>query len=69
MHTVSLHDAEQAHKKSMKTFAARVRGIAANCVLKKACTCGLNFSFTDETVYHVELAGLRDRKLQVWCTS
>ena len=37
VHTVSLHEAEQAPEESVKTFAARVRGIAANCELEKAC--------------------------------
>ena len=53
----------------MKTFAARVRGIVASCVLEKACACGATVSFMEETVYHVVLAGLRDRDLQAQCTS
>ena len=69
VHTVALHEAEQAPEESVKTFAARVRGIAASCVLEKACACGANVSFMEETVYHVVLAGLRDRELQTRCTS
>ena len=30
VHTVSLHEAEQAPEESVKTFAAQVRGLAAN---------------------------------------
>ena len=69
VHTVSLHEAEQAPEESVKTFAARVRGIAANCELEKACACGAKVNYTEETVYHVVLAGLRDRDLQARCTS
>lgn len=69
VHTVSLHKAEQAPEESVKTFAARVRGIAANCELKKACMCGAKVNYTEETVYHVVWAGLRDRDVQARCTS
>ena len=34
VHTVTLHEAVQAQGESVKTFAARVRGIAANCALE-----------------------------------
>ena len=69
VHTVSLHEAEQAPEESVKTFVAWVRGIAANCELEKACTCGAKVNYTEETLYHVVLAGLRDRDLQARCTS
>ena len=60
VHTVALHDARQTAEESTKAFAARVRGIAANCELVKDCSCGVKVSFLEETVYHVVLAGLRD---------
>ena len=69
VHTVTLHEAEQAPEETVKTFAARVRGIAANCELQKTCGCGATVNYTEETVYHVVLAGLRDRDLQARCTS
>ena len=38
VHTVTLHEATQGPTESVKTFAARVRGIAANCSLEVQCT-------------------------------
>ena len=67
VHTISLHEAKQAKEESTKAFAARVQGIAASCNLTKPCTCGIAVSFTDETVYHVVLAGLRDPEMQERC--
>ena len=69
VHTVNLHDARQAPEESTKSFAARVRGIAANCALAKDCACGQKISFLEETVYHVVLAGLRDTEMQERCLS
>ena len=69
VHTVSLHDSRQSAEESTKAFAARVRGIAANCELTKDCGCGLKVSFLEETVYHVVMAGLRDREMQDRCLS
>ena len=69
IHTVHLHEAKQISDETTKAFAARVRGIASNCTLHKQCTCGLQVSFLEETVYHVVLAGLRDRELQEACTT
>ena len=65
-HTVALHEAKQMADETTKTFAARVRGIASNCSLSKMCSCNpaTKVSFVDETVYHVVLAGLRDREMQ-----
>ena len=60
VHTVTLHKAEQAPEETVKTFAARVRGIAANCKLQKDCECGATVNYSDETVYHVVLASMRD---------
>ena len=67
VHTVSLHEARQGADESTKAFAARGRGIAANCDLSKDCTCGVKVSFLEETVYHVVMAGLRDREMQERC--
>ena len=71
VHTVALHGAQQHHDESTKAFAARVRGIASNCNLSKksGCPCDIDVSYLEETVYHVVLAGLRDRDLQERCTS
>ena len=69
VHTVALHDARQAAEEPTKTFAARVRGIASNCELTKDCGCGQKVSFLEETVYHVVMAGLRDRDMQDRCLS
>ena len=71
VHTVSLHSAQQNQDESTKAFAARVRGIASNCNLSKksGCVCNIDVSYLEETVYHVVLAGLRDRDLQERCTS
>ena len=69
IHTVSLHEAQQLPEESTKTFAARVRGIASDCELQKKCSCGEIVSYTEETVYHVVLAGLRDRELLERCTT
>ena len=38
VHTVQLHSAKQQQHESVKAFAARVRGIASNCGLKKKCS-------------------------------
>ena len=69
IHTVRLHEAEQIPDESCKAFAARVRGIASNCVLNKKCDCGKDVSYLEETVYNVVLAGLRDKDMQEACTT
>ena len=69
IHTVRLHEATQVPDESVKTFSARVRGIASNCVLVKKCECLKPVSYLDETVYHVVLAGLRDKDMQEACTT
>ena len=69
VHTVSLHKARQLPEESTKAFAAHVRGIAANCHLAMDCTCRVKVSFLEETVYHVLMAGLRDRDRQERCLS
>ena len=69
IHTVHLQEAQQISDESTKAFAARVRGIASNCTLSKSCVCGVRVSYLEETVYHVVLAGLRDRELQEACTT
>ena len=72
VHTVTLHEAEQAQGENVKTFAARVRGIAANCGLEQSCTaagCNTMITYSEATVYHVVLAGLHDRELQSRCTA
>ena len=56
-------------EESVKAFAARARVIASNCELEKNCSCGRAVNYTEETVYNVVLAGLRDRDLQERCTA
>jgi hypothetical protein len=63
VHTVELHEAKQAAGESIRLFAARVRGIAANCNLSKTCGCG-SVSFVEETVYNVILAGIYSEEMQ-----
>ena len=67
VHTVTLHEARQMPEEPTKAFAGRVRGIANDCSLSKACNSTV--SFLEETVYHVVLAGLRDREMQERCLS
>ena len=69
VHTVHLHEAKQLSDESIKTFAARVKGIASNCQLQKPCPCGKDVSYLEETVYHVVLSGIRDGELQEACTT
>ena len=67
IHIVNLHDAKQTVEASTNAFAARIRGIAANCNLSKACTkakCDTKVSFVDETIFNIILFGLRDHKMQ-----
>jgi hypothetical protein len=67
VHTVELHEAKQASTESIRLFTARVRGIATNCNLAKACVqdgCTAIVSFIEETVYHVTLAGLYDTDMK-----
>jgi len=63
VHVVTLHDLKQQSDENVQTFAARVKGVAASCGLQKTCTaaaCNEVVSFTEETCYHVVLAGLHD---------
>ena len=69
VHTVHLHESKQLPDETCKTFTARVRGTASNCTLSKKCECGKDVSYLEETVYHVVLAGIRDRELQEACTT
>ena len=72
VHTVTLHEARQMPEEPTKAFAGRVRGIANDCSLSKVCpnrACNSTVSFLEETVYHVVLAGLRDREMQERCLS
>ena len=71
VHTVQLHSAKQQPHESVKAFAARVRGIASNCGLKKKCSCtpATDVSYLEETVHDVVLTGLRDQDLQEKCTA
>ena len=69
IHTVHLHKAKQEAGENVKSFAARVRGVANDWKLSKACSCGQTVSYLEETCYHVVLAGLRDEDLQERCTT
>ena len=70
IHTVRLHEAKQLPEKSAKAFAARDRGIAANCELQELChQCFVPVCYTEATLYHIVMAGLNDRDLQQHCTA
>ena len=70
IHRFLLHEAKQSPDESTKTFVARVRGIAANCDLQVSChSYQAIVSYTEDTVYHVVMAGLSDRELQQRCTT
>lgn len=63
VHVVTLHELKQQSDENVQSFAARVKGVAASCGLQKTCTsatCQEVVSFTEETCYHVVLAGLAD---------
>ena len=70
IHRVHLHEAKQSPDESTKTFAARFRGIAANCDLQVSChVCHASVSYTVDTVYHIVMASFSDRYLQQCCTT
>ena len=67
LHVVTLHNLKQNSDENVKAFAARVRGIAKNCELKKTCSktgCNEAVSFLEETCYHVVMTGLISEELQ-----
>ena len=68
VHTMTLHKAEQTPEESVKTFAARVRGITANCALEKY-TCSETVNYTEETPCHIVLACITDWNMQASCMS
>lgn len=67
IHVVSLHETKQRPDETVKAFSARVKGVAKNCNLKKTCPksgCSEMVSFTEETCYHVVLAGIHNEELR-----
>ena len=67
LHVVSLHEMRQMPDETVKAFSARVRGVAKNCNLTKQCSkqnCSETISFTEETCYHVVLAGIHNEELR-----
>ena len=67
LHVVSLHETRQNPNESIKSFCARVRGIAQNCKLEKNCSstsCNEQISFVEETCFHVVLTGLADEEVR-----
>ena len=67
LHVVSLHGSIQIQDEKIKTFCARIKGIAQNCNLKKTCsksTCDEVVSFMEETCFHVAIAGLMDEDIK-----
>ena len=67
LHVVSLHGSIQIQDEKIKTFCARIKGIAQNCNLKKTCsksTCDEVVSFMEETCFHVAIAGLIDEDIK-----
>ena len=62
VHVVNLHEQRQQSDENVHSFAARVRGIAASCGLQKKCPgCDQTVNFSEETCYHVVMAGLCDQ--------
>ena len=67
LHVVSLHETKQLRDETVKAFSTRARGVAKNCKLEKQCTklgCDEMISFTEETCYHVVLAGIYEETLR-----
>ena len=67
VHVVTLHELKQQSDENVKTFAARVKGVAASCGLQKVCTsatCQQVIQYVEETCYHVVLAGLTDQSMK-----
>lgn len=65
VHVVNLHELRQQSDQNVHTFAAQVRGIATNCGLQKKCgNCQEVVNYTEETAYHVVMAGLCDQGMK-----
>ena len=64
VHTVNLHGLKQFQNENVHTFAARTRGVAASCNLVKSCTCNAVVNYSEETCFHVVLAGLYDQDMK-----
>ena len=67
LYVVSLHETKQFPQETVKAFSAQVRGMAKNCKLTKTCmavACTESVSITEETRYHVILAGIHDETLK-----
>ena len=65
VHVVNLHELRQQSDENVHAFAARVRGIAASCVLQKKCHgCQEVVTYSEETCYHVVMAGLCDQSMK-----
>ena len=61
VHVINLHELRQQSDENVHAFAARVRGIAASCGLQKECPgCKIMVNYSEETCYHVVMAGLCD---------
>ena len=67
LHVITLHEAKQSSEENVKSFSARVRGIAKNCELTKVCPkqgCLEQVSFLEETCYHTVITGILDDDLR-----
>ena len=65
VHVVNLHELRQQSDENVHAFAARVRGIAASCNLHKKCSgCQLVVNYSEETCFHVVMAGLCDQEMK-----
>ena len=65
VHVVNLHELRQQSDENVHSFAARVRGIAASCNLQKNCSsCQTVVNFSEETCFHVVLAGICDQDMK-----
>ena len=65
VHVVNLHELRQQSDENVHAFAARVRGIAASCNLQKKCNgCQAVVTFSEETCFHVVMAGICDQEMK-----
>ena len=65
VHVINLHKMRQESDENVHAFAARVRGIATSCDLKKKCSsCQSVVNFQEETAHNVVMAGLCDQSMK-----
>ena len=60
VNTLALMSAKQERGENVRQYAARLRGLAATCVLTIQCTCQLKVSYADQWVLMTLVGGLND---------